>query len=31
MSAEVLEQIDDLYSHNFYLEETPEEAASSKD
>jgi aryl-alcohol dehydrogenase-like predicted oxidoreductase len=31
LRAEVLEQIDDLYSHNFYLEETPEKFATSKD
>jgi len=30
LSAEVLEQIDDLYDHNFYLEETPEEASVSQ-
>ena len=30
MSSEVLERIDDLYDHNFYLEETPEPAAVSE-
>ena len=31
LSAEVLEQIDDLYDHNFYLEETPEQASVSQE
>jgi aryl-alcohol dehydrogenase-like predicted oxidoreductase len=30
LSAEVLERIDDLYDHNFYLEEAPEQAAVSE-
>jgi aryl-alcohol dehydrogenase-like predicted oxidoreductase len=30
LSAEILARIDDLYKHNFYLEETPEEESVSK-
>ena len=30
ITAEVLERIDDLYDNNFYLEETPEQAAVSE-